>query len=113
MDTQDTQLAQVVELFTTLLGERQSQEHREPVVPSVPPGKLLDELPLGLPEQGLTFDEVADPATAPMVATEPEAMTFDEVAEPEPEPQPEPVLEVVEEPGDDGAAGGMDDPTGE
>lgn len=74
MDYQDDELVRVMELFTSILGERQLQEDREPVAPSVPPEKLLDELPLELPEQGLSFDEVAKrlrtvveatPSTAP------------------------------------------------
>ncbi|MDF1797976.1 MAG: aminotransferase class V-fold PLP-dependent enzyme [Planctomycetota bacterium] len=74
MDTKNTPLARVMELFMTLLGERQSQEQLEPIVPAVPPEELLDKLPLGLPEQGLSFDEVAarlrsvieaTPSTAP------------------------------------------------
>lgn len=74
MDNQDNQLAQVMELFTTLLSERQTQEQLEPVSQTVPPQELLDRLPLSLPERGLSIDEVADrlravvretPATAP------------------------------------------------
>ncbi|MFT5291018.1 MAG: glutamate/tyrosine decarboxylase-like PLP-dependent enzyme [Planctomycetota bacterium] len=68
-DCQDNQLAQVVELFTTLIDQRQAQEEREPVSPAVPPEKLLQELPLGLPEEGLPFDEVAERLRAVVEAT--------------------------------------------
>lgn len=69
MNTQDNQLTQVMELFTTLLGERQSQEKVEPITRAVPPEELLDTLPLGLPEQGLSFDEVAERLRAVVKAT--------------------------------------------
>ena len=69
MDTKNNQLTKVMELFTTLLSERQSQEQLEPISPSVPPERLLDELPLGLPEMGLPFDEVADRLRAVIKAT--------------------------------------------
>jgi sulfinoalanine decarboxylase/sulfinoalanine decarboxylase/aspartate 1-decarboxylase len=69
MDTPDNPLARVMELFTTLLGERQSQEESHPVTPAVPPERLLDELPLGLPDKGLSYDEVADRLRAVMRAT--------------------------------------------
>ena len=70
----DQQLTQVLDLFQTLVGERQTQERLEPVSPAVSPEKLLDELPLELPERGLPIDEVAQrlrsvveatPSTAP------------------------------------------------
>ncbi|MFT5478639.1 MAG: glutamate/tyrosine decarboxylase-like PLP-dependent enzyme [Planctomycetota bacterium] len=69
MDYQDEGLVRVMELFTSILGERQLQEDREPVAPAVPPEKLLDELPLELPEQGLSFDEVAERLRAVVEAT--------------------------------------------
>ncbi len=58
-----------MELFTTLLGERQSQEELHPITPAVPPEKLLDELPLELPDKGLSFDEVANRLRAVVRAT--------------------------------------------
>lgn len=72
MDTQDCQidpLDRVMDLFTTLTQQRQNQEQLEPVAPAVPPETLLDELPLGLPDQGLPFDEVAERLSAVIEAT--------------------------------------------
>ena len=69
MNHQDNQLARVMELFTTLLDERRSQEHREPITRGVPPEELLDRLPLELPEQGLSSNEVAERLRAIIEAT--------------------------------------------
>ena len=65
----ETKLAQVMELFTTLLDEREAQEKLDPVLAAVPPEKLLEELPLRLPDQGLSIDEVADRLRAIIQAT--------------------------------------------
>ena len=69
MNTQNNQLTQVMELFTTLVGERQAQEQLEPIAPAVPPKQLLDELSLELPEKGLSFDELAERLRAVVKAT--------------------------------------------
>ncbi|MCB9907705.1 MAG: cysteine synthase [Planctomycetes bacterium] len=69
MNNQDKQLAQVMDLFTTLLDERRSQERLEPIAPAVPPEVLLDELSLELPVQGLSLDGVAARLRAVIEAT--------------------------------------------